>query len=188
MSRFESPRQLMSYLGLTPSEYSTGNTRRLGGITKSGNAHARRTLIEGAWAYRYNAKVSREMQQRQETLPKRSVTSPGRPRCAFASATAGSWPRGSIPMSWSWRSHASSPPSCGPSPGKCPLRLILARPGENSCPDSVWTRRECPRAERVDKPWTRSLLPTACPHSFTPAPHCAGETAVRIRLAFTAIV
>ena len=59
----------MSYLGLTPSEYSTGNTRRLGGITKTGNAHARRTLIEGAWAYRYNAKVSRPMQQRQETLP-----------------------------------------------------------------------------------------------------------------------
>lgn len=69
LSRFDSPRQLMSYLGLTPSEYSTGNTRRLGGITKTGNAHARRTLIEGAWAYRYNAKVSREMQQRQETLP-----------------------------------------------------------------------------------------------------------------------
>lgn len=69
LSRFDSPRQLMSYLGLTPSEYSTGNTRRLGGITKTGNAHARRTLIEGAWAYRYNAKVSRQMQQRQETLP-----------------------------------------------------------------------------------------------------------------------
>ena len=69
LSRFDSPRQLMSYLGLTPSEYSTGNTRRLGGITKAGNAHARRTLIEGAWAYRYNAKVSRQMQQRQETLP-----------------------------------------------------------------------------------------------------------------------
>lgn len=69
LSRFDSPRQLMSYLGVTPSEYSTGNTRRLGGITKTGNAHARRTLIEGAWAYRYHAKVSREIQQRQETLP-----------------------------------------------------------------------------------------------------------------------
>ncbi|MGH8569196.1 MAG: IS110 family transposase [Gammaproteobacteria bacterium] len=69
LSRFDSPRQLMSYLGLTPSEYSSGNTRRLGGITKAGNAHARRTLIEGAWAYRYNAKVSRQIQQRQESLP-----------------------------------------------------------------------------------------------------------------------
>ncbi|MGH8471675.1 MAG: IS110 family transposase [Gammaproteobacteria bacterium] len=69
LSRFDSPRQLMSYLGLTPSEYSTGNTRRLGGITKAGNAHARRTIIEGAWAYRYNAKVSRPIQQRQESLP-----------------------------------------------------------------------------------------------------------------------
>jgi transposase len=69
LSRFDSPRQLMSYLGLTPSAYSTGNTRRLGGITKTGNAHARRTIIEGAWAYHYNAKVSRQIQQRQETLP-----------------------------------------------------------------------------------------------------------------------
>ncbi|MGH8646833.1 MAG: IS110 family transposase [Gammaproteobacteria bacterium] len=70
LTRFDNPRQLMSYLGLTPSEYSSGNTRRLGGITKAGNAHARRTLIEGAWAYRYNAKVSRHIQQRQEALPK----------------------------------------------------------------------------------------------------------------------
>lgn len=69
LTRFENPRQLMSYLGLTPSEYSSGNTRRLGGITKAGNAHARRALIEGAWAYPYNAKISRQIQQRQEGLP-----------------------------------------------------------------------------------------------------------------------
>jgi transposase len=70
LTRFENPRQLMSYLGLTPSEYSSGERRRQGGITKTGNAHARRALIEGAWAYRYPAQVSRHLQLRLEKLPK----------------------------------------------------------------------------------------------------------------------
>ena len=58
LTRFDTPRQLMSYLGLTPSEYSSGERRRLGGITKAGNGHARRVLIEAAKAYRHRAKVS----------------------------------------------------------------------------------------------------------------------------------
>jgi transposase len=58
----------MAYLGLIPSEHSSGGKRRLGGITKAGNSHARRVLVEGAWAYRYPAKVSRIIQQRQENL------------------------------------------------------------------------------------------------------------------------
>jgi len=70
LTRFDNPRQLMSYLGLTPSEYSSGPMRRLGGITKAGNTHARRALIEGAWAYRYPAKVSRHLQLRLEKVPK----------------------------------------------------------------------------------------------------------------------
>jgi transposase len=60
----------VSYLGLTPSEYSTGDHRHQGAITKTGNAHARRALIEGAWAYRYPAKVSRHLQWRLEKVPK----------------------------------------------------------------------------------------------------------------------
>jgi transposase len=60
----------MNYLGLTPSEYSSGERRRQGGITKTGNTHARRALVEGAWAYRYSAKVSRHLQLRLEKLPK----------------------------------------------------------------------------------------------------------------------
>jgi transposase len=47
-SRFANPRQLMAYLGLVPSERSSGTSIRRGGITKAGNAHARRVLIEGA--------------------------------------------------------------------------------------------------------------------------------------------
>lgn len=69
ITRFDNPRQLMGYLGLTPSEYSSGAHRRLGGITKTGNGHARRVLVEGAWAYRYPAKVSRHLQLRLESLP-----------------------------------------------------------------------------------------------------------------------
>jgi transposase len=67
---FDNPRQLMSYLGLTPSEYSSGERRRQGSITKTGNTHARRALVEGAWAYRYPAKVSRHLPLRLEKLPK----------------------------------------------------------------------------------------------------------------------
>jgi transposase len=69
LTRFEHPRQLMNYLGLTPSEYSSGERRRQGGITKAGNTPARRALSEGAWAYRYPAKVSRHLQLRLEKVP-----------------------------------------------------------------------------------------------------------------------
>ncbi|KQW85192.1 MULTISPECIES: IS110 family transposase [unclassified Ensifer] len=70
LSRFTNPRQLMAYLGLVPSEHSSGATRRQGGITKAGNGTARRMLIEAAWSYRFPARVSREQLLRQEQLPK----------------------------------------------------------------------------------------------------------------------
>lgn len=57
-------------MGLTPSESSSGERRRQGAITKAGNTHARRALVEGAWAYRYPAKVSRHLQLRLEKHPK----------------------------------------------------------------------------------------------------------------------
>jgi transposase len=70
LTRFDSPRQLMKFLGLIPSEYSSGERRRQGSITKAGNTHARRAIVEGAWAYQYPAKVSRHLQLRLETQPK----------------------------------------------------------------------------------------------------------------------
>jgi transposase len=70
LTRFDHPRHLMQYLGLTPSAYASGERRRQGDITKTGNTHARRALVEGAWAYRYPAKVSRHRQLRLEKLPK----------------------------------------------------------------------------------------------------------------------
>ena len=60
----------MKSLGLMPSAYSSGERRRQGGITKTGNTHARRALVEGAWAYRYPANVSRHLQLRLEKVPK----------------------------------------------------------------------------------------------------------------------
>jgi transposase len=69
LTRFDTPRQLMKFLGLIPSEYSSGERRRQGSLTKAGNTHARRALVEGAWAYRYPAKVSRHLQLRLEHQP-----------------------------------------------------------------------------------------------------------------------
>lgn len=68
-NRFASPRQLMAYLGLTPAEHSSGASVRRGGITKAGSGLARRALVEGAWSYRMQARVSRKLHDRIEALP-----------------------------------------------------------------------------------------------------------------------
>jgi transposase len=70
LPRFANPRQLMNSLGFTPSAYSTGERRRQGGSTKTGNRHARRVLVAGAWAYRSPAQVSRHLQLRLEKVAK----------------------------------------------------------------------------------------------------------------------
>jgi transposase len=69
LRRFARPRDLMGYLGLVPSEHSSGATRRLGAITKTGNGHARRVLVEAAWNYRFPARISRALQVHQEHQP-----------------------------------------------------------------------------------------------------------------------
>lgn len=67
LTRFDHPRKLMSYLGLVPSEHSSGGKRHLGAITKCG------LLVEGAHSYKHNANISKEMQLRQEGLSKEVV-------------------------------------------------------------------------------------------------------------------
>ncbi len=69
MSRFPHPRALMGYLGLVPSEYSSGPHRRQGALTKTGNVHVRRLLIESAWAYIKGPRVSEIIRKRQQNLP-----------------------------------------------------------------------------------------------------------------------
>ncbi len=64
VSRFDSPRQLMSYLGLVPSEHSSGERRRRGGITRTGNGHARRALVESAWSYRFPARRTAHLERK----------------------------------------------------------------------------------------------------------------------------
>ena len=60
----------MAFLGLVPSEYSSGPSVRRGGITKAGNPHARRLLAEAAWAYQGVPRIGRQMLYRQEAVPK----------------------------------------------------------------------------------------------------------------------
>ncbi len=64
ISRFESPKQLMAYLGLVPSEHSSGGRRRQGAITKTGNGHARRMLVESAWSYRFPARQTMHLKRK----------------------------------------------------------------------------------------------------------------------------
>jgi transposase len=65
-TRFARPTELMGFLGLVPSEHSSGNSRHQGAITKTGNGHARRVLVEAAWSYRFAARMSAQLQRRQE--------------------------------------------------------------------------------------------------------------------------
>ena len=69
LSRFASPKQLMSWLGLVPSERSSGRRTRRGAITKTGNGDARTMLVEAAWAYRLPAREERRYMDRVEGLP-----------------------------------------------------------------------------------------------------------------------
>jgi transposase len=70
LGRFENARQLMSYLGLVPSEQSSGERIWRGGITKTGNGEARRMLIEAAWSYRYPPRVAKDKAEIVVRLPK----------------------------------------------------------------------------------------------------------------------
>lgn len=73
LTRFGHPRELMSYLGLIPSENSSAERRRQGAITKAGNGSARRALVEAAWAYQHAAAVSPVIARRQTGLPKTAI-------------------------------------------------------------------------------------------------------------------
>jgi transposase len=66
--RFRTPKQLMAYLGLVPSEHSSGGTRRQGGITRTGNRHARWILVEAAWSYRFGPCASKRINARRQLV------------------------------------------------------------------------------------------------------------------------
>jgi transposase len=67
-ARFASASEFMAYLGLVPSEHSTGNDKKRGSITRTGNTHVRRILTEAAWSYRYHARMSLAIRKRNENV------------------------------------------------------------------------------------------------------------------------
>jgi transposase len=69
LRRFDSPRQLMGYLGLVPGEHSSGGRRRQGAITGTGNTRARRTLVESAWSYRFPARQTAHLRRKAAGAP-----------------------------------------------------------------------------------------------------------------------
>jgi transposase len=73
LRRFPHPRDLMGYLGLVPSEHSSGPTRHRGSLTKTGNTHVRRILIEAGWNYRFPARVGESIQPRLQGQPEHIV-------------------------------------------------------------------------------------------------------------------
>lgn len=74
ISRFDSPRQLMAFLGLIPSEHSSGPRRRQGAITLTGNSHARRILVESAWSYRFPARQTMHLKRKAAVAPEEART------------------------------------------------------------------------------------------------------------------
>jgi transposase len=69
MRRFAEAPAFMAYLGLVPSEHSSGDSKRRGGITRTGNKHVRRVLVEAAWAYRFRPQMTRGIAKRNTGLP-----------------------------------------------------------------------------------------------------------------------
>jgi transposase len=69
LERFTNPKQLMAYIGLVPSVYSTGTRTRHGGITKTGNGFVRRVLVEASWTYRLPARITKHLLKRNQGLP-----------------------------------------------------------------------------------------------------------------------
>jgi len=117
LRRFAHPRELMGYLGLVPSEHTSGSRRRLGAITKTGNGHVRRVLIEAAWNYRFlpaSAPLCRSVRSDNRPI---SARSPGARSCAGITATGGSRHAGCSTTRSASRSPANSPPSSGISAG-----------------------------------------------------------------------
>jgi transposase len=71
--RFDSPRRLMAFLGLVPSEFSSGERQRRGGITRAGNGHVRRVLVEASWHYRHRPGVGASLQKRRKGQPREVI-------------------------------------------------------------------------------------------------------------------
>jgi transposase len=152
LSRFANPRQLMAYLGLVPSEHSSGASVKRGGLTKAGNSAARRLLIEASWTPAFagaGSTVSRPGSAASccsgsRSSPSRSARSPGRRSCDCARAIASSPAAANRPMLSLPRSPVNWPASSGPSPGAFRRRraepkkpVIASQGGASEPPDTL---------------------------------------------------
>nr|VFK64815.1 MAG: Transposase IS116/IS110/IS902 family protein [Candidatus Kentron sp. TC] len=87
ISRFDSPKQLMAYLGLTPSEHGSGKRRRQGAVTLTGNSRARRTLVESAWSYRFPARKTMHLKRKASDASEKPKLLPGQRKGDYVDAT-----------------------------------------------------------------------------------------------------
>ena len=142
--RFERPANLMSYLGLVPSENSSGQTRRQGAITKSGSRHARRLLVEAAWHYRRPPRKGTTLERRQQGQPAHTLAISWKAQQRLHQL----WrrldgQRGKRTTSSRSPSHVTSPASAGRSP----------RPTQTL---DRTTRHHCSAEEAAEPAWPRS--------------------------------
>jgi transposase len=144
LSRFANPRQFTAYLGLVPSEHSSGASVKHGGLTKAGNSAVRRLLIEAAWCYRFPARISRELRLRQEAQPRVIREIAWKAQLRLCAPCPRSPAPASRPMSSLPRSPASWPALSGPSPGAYRRRradrnqrVNLPKGGASELPDML---------------------------------------------------
>ncbi len=131
LTRFPKPTQLSAFVGLIPSEASSGSRRRLGAITKTGNAHVRRLLIECAQSYQHPAALTPRIRRRYERCSPRCRRLPGKRRRGCAGASDGCSIRAARATSWWPRSPASCAVSSGRSDRPWPKPALPTRPARS---------------------------------------------------------
>ena len=170
LTRFHSAKQAMDYVGLVPSEHSSGSSQRRGSITKSGSAHARNALVEAAWHYRHTPNVGKGLRTRQKDQPEavKLIASKAQHRLNLKYRRFRG--RGKPKQVAFVLSHVNSWASCGP--------LLKNSPGRSS------------RNRRRDKDQLRIgfpvLEPVPAPSQFDPFPvvrtgSAGGETQLSSR-------
>ena len=144
LTRFGHPRELMAYLGLVPSEYSSGPTVCRGGITKAGNPHVRRLLAEAAWAYQGIPRIGRQHADKKRCRRSCPILR-GRRSCDQPDASVASSRAGKRNRRWRPRSRASSRASSGPLLARSDPRRADTAPQDVLVPTS--SRRHGDQAE-----------------------------------------
>ena len=147
LTRFDSAKQLMAYLGLVPSEHSSGGTIRRGGITKTGNGHVRRALTEAAHTYCHPARESRVLLARLEGLPQEVRQISWKAQVWLCGRFKALMARGTKKLS-SQPQHVNLPHSCGPSPVHCCQKLNRS----NRFKDQYDSRRANPLTYKYPRP------------------------------------